>query len=105
MGDLMGQNNFNMGGKNFLKESITKELLAATNKEIIEDDLGMDEGPQVVGQLDHLNDNLEQISDYDQENMGAGMEEDFQLQNMDAKGKPRRDHLQIDIDENADYEQ
>ena len=78
------QNNFELGG------SVTKEMLHETNKQINEDNLD-----DQLGDLNNFDNNMNDVLD-DLQNV-----QEIEEQTGVPKGKK---NLQIDIDENADYE-
>lgn len=78
------QNNFELGG------SVTKEMLHETNKQINEDNLD-----DQLGDLNNFDNNMNDVLD-DLQNV-----QEIEEQTGVSKGKK---NLQIDIDENADYE-
>lgn len=78
------QNNFELGG------SVTKEMLHETNKQINEDNLD-----DQLGDLNNFDNNMNDVLD-DLQNV-----QEIEEQTGPSKGKK---NLQIDIDENADYE-
>ena len=77
------QNNFELGG------SVTKEMLHETNKQINEDNLDS------LGELNNFDNNMNDVLDDLQNAQETGISQN-------TKGKK---NLQIDIDENADYDQ
>lgn len=81
------QNNFELGG------SVTKEMLHETNKQINEDNL--DDDLSGLGELNNFDNNMNDVLDDLQNAQETG-------QTVASKGKK---NLQIDIDENADYDQ
>ena len=77
------QNNFELGG------SVTKEMLHETNKQINEDNLDS------LGELNNFDNKTNDVLDDLQNAQETGISQN-------TKGKK---NLQIDIDENADYDQ